>query len=61
MPNIPSIRIGKYVIYSGLNPVGEPVLWIQGDENNEGMETSIKQLEAVIDKYFKENMKWPVK
>lgn len=57
MPGTPIITIGKYQLERFLNYKSEWAIWIRNcGENNcqEGMETSIKELEEALDKFYKE-------
>ena len=47
------ITIGKYIISRFMNHKGELAIYIS-DRGGEGMETSIKELEEVLDKFYKE-------
>jgi hypothetical protein len=53
MPSIPSITIGRYTIGSFMNYKGEWAISIR-TYGGEGMETSIKELESVIEKFYNE-------
>jgi len=53
MPAIPSIVIGKYALRTFINHKGEEALWLS-EGGIEGVETSIKELEEVIAKFYKE-------
>ena len=52
MKGINGITVGKYTIESFMNHKGEWALWI--GNGGEGMETSIKELERIIEKFYNE-------
>ena len=53
MPAIPEITIGKYILSRFMNHKGEWAIYLS-DRGGEGMETSIKELEEALDKFYKE-------